>query len=81
MENFLICCMKNWKYGGKFFKKKLSEHARLLGSSEYLGKETHENIDLYFAIYNLHTQIWVASATPEHPIVNWHLKDTDLKIS
>ena len=31
------------------FSKNLSKHARLLGSSEYLGKETHENIDLSFA--------------------------------
>ena len=31
---FFICYMRNWKYGGKKIPEKLSEHARLLGSSE-----------------------------------------------
>ena len=31
---------------------------------QIMGIEKHENIDLYFATYNLHTHIWGASTAP-----------------
>ena len=40
-EKFCICCRKNSKYCGKKNPKKLSEHARLLGNSEYVGRAFH----------------------------------------
>ena len=51
LEIFLICYIKKLKVWWKKIPKKLSEHAHLLGSSEYVDMQMHAIMQILGSMY------------------------------